>query len=184
MGGFVVNRKMLLKLHIDESNYITIPIKSDTKAKNAISKIVTRRNIPKSTQCKLYADGQEIDNNANLYEIMQLSTGNHIQIRFITKDRDKQNDFLNSNHHLIDSMLKSDEDTDDEPYSPYKPPKKKRKNKNRGPRRRAIPNKMNLIAFNKFSIQQTDDNDGMSNTKTHIFNVQGYILYVYKIFNI
>eukprot|EP01084_Bolivina_argentea_P122274 216687_1 len=160
MGGFVVNRTMLLKLHIDESNYVTIPIKAATKAKDAIQKIVIRRNIPSSTQLKLYANGQEIDNEANLYEIMQLSSGNHIQIRFISND--KQNNLKNDrDHHLIDSMVKSEEESEDEINSPYRSPKCKRRNKNNRnyKRKRAVQNKFNLVAFNKFSIQQSDDND-------------------------
>ena len=162
MGGFVVNKTTLLKLHIDEQNYITIPIRSETKAADAIQKIVTRRKIPKHTQCKLYQDGQEIDDNANLYEIMQITSGTRIQVRFKlndTIDLDKNRD-----HHLIDSMIRSDDDDDDDPinnrYSPYRMPKRD-KNRYKNQRRRAFPNKMNLVAFNKFSIQQSDDNDGM-----------------------
>eukprot|EP01084_Bolivina_argentea_P003841 7254_1 len=154
MGGFVVNKTTLLKLHIDQSNYITIHIRSDTKASDAIQKIITRRNLPASTQCKLYQDNQEIDDNANLHEIMQITSGAQIQVRFIANDELK----LNKDHHLIHSIItQEDDEIDLSTLSPYRISNKN--NVTTTTRRRAFPNKMNLVAFNSFSVQTSDDND-------------------------
>merc|ERR1712228_1068982 len=85
LNAYVVNKKTFLKFHIDETgkNYMTLPItsNSNTRAIDAIQKIIARRNLPSSTHCKLVQDNEEIADDANLYEIMQVSSS-QIQVRF------------------------------------------------------------------------------------------------------
>eukprot|EP01083_Nonionella_stella_P061941 161197_1 len=162
MGGYVVNQTTLLRFYMDEQNYTTIPIHSGTKAMDAIESIIYRRQLPHTTQCTLYQDNQKIDPQANLHEIMNISSGARIEVRFTLHDDNINN--IDKDHHLIKALTpkrtQSHEYTRKSDLSqkhrynsaPYK-------YDHHRPQWRAFPNKLNLIAFNAYSIQHSDESD-------------------------
>ena len=99
---FVVNKQTFLKFHIDETgkNYMTLPIFTNTKAIDAIQKITTRRKLPSDMHCKLFQDNEEIADDANLYDIMQVSSS-HIQVRFISNTHHSNDDDEKMDQYLV-----------------------------------------------------------------------------------
>eukprot|EP01084_Bolivina_argentea_P040829 75369_1 len=77
----------LLKLEIDDNNWVTVAVNMDTRVKDVVAKVLKRPHISKATLCIVYNGASALDPEHNLYETMKLDpSGDNIFIVLIPDD--------------------------------------------------------------------------------------------------
>ncbi len=83
------NKPLLLKLHMSDKTYVTVPIRKHTKCDDVINKVIKRKNMDtNTTNMQLYHSDTEMkDESVPIYQILESEPNNHnIEIKCIARD--------------------------------------------------------------------------------------------------
>ena len=170
-GGFVINQTTMLRLHIDSLNYVTVPIKPNTTVSDAISIVRSKRLLEEKQECCLLYNGQVMDDNENLYQIISAhsNSGHYIELQMKTPLGMNMNDVSESNNMVGMSLNGTYNNNSNNLAGPYTVSKESIDNakkvasmgrsERQRQRKRSQAYKVNLSVMNQFTISQSEDSD-------------------------